>query len=187
MTAISSAQEMEMARKQLQAKVRTVADFPQKGILFRDITPVLQDAASLQLALRLHLAHIADLRKDVDCIVGIESRGFLFGMALAHQLKVGFVPVRKPGKLPSKTVECSYALEYGQDRLQIHADAISSAQRVVIVDDLLATGGTAEATVKLVEQLGGIVCACLFFMELTPFKGRTRLGKYRVETVLPCT
>ncbi|MEZ4453662.1 MAG: adenine phosphoribosyltransferase [Nannocystaceae bacterium] len=168
----------------VRALMRAVPDFPKPGILFRDVTPVLSDAQGLDAAVALLLDRIADLDQRIDRIVGIESRGFLFGMAIAVLMRAGFVPVRKPGKLPAATIEESYALEYGVDRLQIHADAIIPGERVLVVDDLLATGGTAAATCKLVERLGGKVEACLFLIELDVLGGRGRLDGRRVESVL---
>ena len=165
-------------------RVRSIPDVPQPGILFRDITPVLQDKQALCVALDLHLEHIADLTDRVDVVVGIESRGFLFGMALAARLEAGFVPVRKPGKLPSDTLEASYDLEYGSDSLQIHSDAITPEQRVLIVDDLLATGGTAGCAHQLVTRLGGEVLAALFLIELQALGGRDKLAGTRVESIL---
>ncbi|MCB9566243.1 MAG: adenine phosphoribosyltransferase [Myxococcales bacterium] len=167
--------------------IRSVADFPKPGILFRDITPVLHDPQGLDNAVALMIDRVGDLVREhgrIDRIVGIESRGFLFGMAIAALLKVGFVPVRKPGKLPAATIEESYALEYGTDRLQLHADAVTPGDRVIIVDDLLATGGTAGATCALVERLGGKVEACLFLIELEALGGRGRLHDRRIESVL---
>ncbi|MCA9649656.1 MAG: adenine phosphoribosyltransferase [Myxococcales bacterium] len=175
---------MDAALARVRARVRSVPNFPKEGILFRDITPVLADPPTLVAALALHRHHITDIEGQIDKIVGIESRGFLFGMALAAELHVGFVPVRKPGKLPAETLEVRYALEYGEDALQIHADAISKGNRVLIVDDLLATGGTAAAAQQLVEQLGGTVLAALFLIELEALEGRARLGELRVETLL---
>lgn len=166
------------------ARMRAVPDFPKPGILFRDVTPVLHDAQALDAAVALLLDQIADLDGQIDRIVGIESRGFLFGMAIAVLMRAGFVPVRKPGKLPAQVIEESYALEYGVDRLQIHADAITPGERVLVVDDLLATGGTAEATCKLVDRLGGRVLGCLFLIELEALSGRGRLHGRRVESVL---
>jgi adenine phosphoribosyltransferase len=165
-------------------RVRDVPDFPKPGILFRDITPVLADADALGAALDLHVDAIADLHGRVDKIVGIESRGFLFGMALAARIGAGFVVIRKPGKLPAQTVEASYDLEYGTDRLQIHADALQARDRVLVVDDLLATGGTASAAFDLVQRLGATVEAALFLIELETLGGRGRLGETRVETIL---
>lgn len=164
-------------------RVRAVPDFPKPGILFRDITPVLADPHALSTALELQLEAIADL-DGIDRVVGIESRGFLFGMAIAERLKAGFVPVRKPGKLPAATIEASYDLEYGSDALHIHADAIEPGQRVLVVDDLLATGGTAHTTCSLVRRMGGQVLAAVFLIELQALGGRARLDPVRVESVL---
>jgi adenine phosphoribosyltransferase len=175
---------LQAALERVRAKVRSVPDFPKPGILFRDITPVLAHPPTLVDALVLHRLHIADIEGQIDKIVGIESRGFLFGMALAAELHVGFVPVRKPGKLPASTTEVRYALEYGQDALQIHTDSIDRGDRVLLVDDLLATGGTADATRQLVTQLGGTVLAALFLIELTALGGRSKLEGLRVETIL---
>ena len=168
----------------VRARIRDVPEFPKPGILFRDITPVLADAAALTAALDLHIDRIADLVGKVDKVVGIESRGFLFGMAVAARIGAGFVVVRKPGKLPARVVEASYALEYGTDRLQIHADAITAGERVLIVDDLLATGGTAAAACQLVGSLDGEVVAALFLIELCALEGRGRLPGLRVEAVI---
>ena len=174
----------EAAQRKVAGLVRSIPDFPAPGILFRDITPVLHDAAALDAAVRLHIDRIADLAGEVDRIVGIESRGFLFGMAVAHAIGAGFVPVRKPGKLPAATVHQTYALEYGQDRLHMHADAVTPGDRVLVIDDLLATGGTAGAAAQLVEGLGGRVVACLFLIELAALGGRARLGERRVESII---
>lgn len=176
--------DLETALLQVRSRIRDVPDFPKEGILFRDITPVLADPAALQATIALHEAKIADLVDSCDAIVGIESRGFLFGMALAARLRKGFIPVRKPGKLPAATYEESYELEYGTDRLQIHVDGIRPGGGVIIVDDLLATGGTAAATCRLVQRAGGKVLACLFLVELTFLAGRARLDGHRVEAVV---
>jgi adenine phosphoribosyltransferase len=178
------AAERDAALQQVAGLIRSVPDFPTPGILFRDITPVLHDAAALDAAVRLHIDKIADLAGQVDRVCGIESRGFLFGMAVAHALGAGFVPVRKPGKLPAATVHETYALEYGQDRLHMHLDAVAPGDRVLVVDDLLATGGTAGAAARLVEGLGGRVVACLFLIELAGLEGRARLGGRRVESII---
>ena len=156
--------------------IRAVPDFPKPGILFRDITPLLGNPEALSAALALH-EDAAKRMRPFDLVCGIESRGFLFGAALAVRLGVGFVPVRKPGKLPAETIEESYALEYGSDRLQVHSDAIEAKHRVLIVDDLLATGGTASTAAKLVRRLGGTVAGCLFLIELTDLNGRARLSE----------
>jgi adenine phosphoribosyltransferase len=157
----------------LQTHIRDVPDFPKPGILFKDITPALQDPAALRAVIDHLAAHYAD--QSIDVIVGIESRGFIFGTALAYAMNKGISLVRKPGKLPWKTHQVSYDLEYGQDTLQIHTDAVAPGQRVLIVDDLLATGGTAEATCQLVEQCGGVVAGCAFLVELSFLEGRARL------------
>ncbi len=174
----------EASRAMLRAKIRSIPDFPEPGILFRDITPVLADPVAFSTAVELHLHHIRDLAGQLDVIVGMESRGFLFGPILAHRLEVGFVPARKPGKLPAETIEERYALEYGVNALQLHADAFADGARVLIVDDLLATGGTAAAAARLVERLGGQVVACLFLIELLALGGREPLARYRVESLL---
>jgi adenine phosphoribosyltransferase len=167
----------------LKAKIRHVPDFPKPGILFYDITTLLRDSEGLRLAFDAMAAPFVDT--PIDLVVGMESRGFIFGAALAYQLGAGFVPVRKPGKLPSLTQRVTYDLEYGSDTLEIHADAVTAGQRVLIVDDLLATGGTARATIDLVSALGAEVVACAFLVELTFLKGRARLGDTRVHVVLP--
>lgn len=169
---------------EVSARVREIRDFPRPGIVFRDVTPVLAHAETLRAAMAL-LAHaICDLAGSFDKVAAIEARGFLFGMALAERFGVGFVPIRKPGKLPAATLEHAYALEYGVDRLQIHADAVAAGDRVVIVDDLLATGGTARAASTLVERLGGRVVAAVFLIELVELGGRDSLGWRRVESCL---
>jgi adenine phosphoribosyltransferase len=168
--------------EELKAYIREVPDFPKPGILFYDITTLLQDP----LALRMTVDRFAWAfsRKRIDKVVGIESRGFLFGTILAYDLNAGFVPVRKPGKLPYETVGESYDLEYGSNRLEIHRDAIKPGEKVLIVDDLLATGGTARATARLVETLGGTVEGFGFVIELTFLEGRKKLEGYAVETLL---
>lgn len=166
----------------LKAKIRHVPDFPKPGILFYDITTLLQDPEGLKLALDALAAPYVDAPPDL--VVGMESRGFIFGAALADRLGAGFVPVRKPGKLPAKKVHVTYDLEYGSDTLEIHADAVRDGQRVLIVDDLLATGGTAGATIGLVSGLGATVIGCAFLVELTFLNGRARLGTTPVHSVL---
>ena len=166
----------------LKARIRNVPDFPKAGILFYDITTLLQDPSGLRSAIDSLTLPFKDER--IDVVVGIESRGFIFGAAVAYGLDAGFIPVRKPGKLPSKTVRQTYALEYGTDSLEMHQDAISRDQRVLIVDDLLATGGTARATADLVESLGGHVAAFAFLIELMALNGRARLGSHHVHAVL---
>jgi adenine phosphoribosyltransferase len=166
----------------LKEKIRGVPDFPKAGILFYDITTLLQDAAGFRAA--IDSLSMPFTNRDVDMVVGIESRGFIFGAAVADRIGAGFTPVRKPGKLPSKTLRETYALEYGTDSLEVHADAIRQGQRVLIVDDLLATGGTARATTDLVRRLGGDVEALVFLIELVALNGRHRLAGERVHTVL---
>jgi len=166
----------------LKAKIRHVPDFPKAGILFYDVTTLLRDAAGLKLALD-SLTQPYEGRA-IDLVVGIESRGFILGAAVADRLNAGFVPVRKLGKLPAATVKANYSLEYGTDSLEMHRDAIQSGQRVLIVDDLLATGGTAAATVQLVEELGGQVEGVAFLIELVELKGRERLAGHTPFAVL---
>ncbi|MDQ7007733.1 MAG: adenine phosphoribosyltransferase [Acidobacteriota bacterium] len=164
------------------ALIRDIPDFPKPGILFRDITPLLADAEGLAAVVD-QLEQWARSRAP-DVIVGIESRGFIFGVPLALRLGVGFVPVRKPGKLPAETVRETYQLEYGTDSLEIHADALAPGRRVLIVDDLLATGGTAAATARLVRRVGGQVQGLLFVIELAALKGRRRLEGEAVHALL---
>lgn len=167
----------------LRDKIFDIPDFPQKGIVFRDLTPLLLDPEYFKEAIRQMLAKIKDLKIDVVC--GIDSRGFLFGPVLADRLNVGFVPVRKINKLlPRKTVEQKYDLEYGQDGVKIHADSIKPGEKVLIVDDLAATGGTARATCKLVEKLGGQIAALLFLSELTYLKPRKKIGQYKIISLI---
>jgi adenine phosphoribosyltransferase len=162
----------------LRAYIRDVPDFPQPGILFRDITPLLREPAALRYVLDQYEKRYRN--SSIDAIVGIESRGFLFGAPLADRLGLPFVPVRKPGKLPAQRMTMEYTLEYGTNQLDIHADAIPSGQRALIVDDLLATGGTAHATAKLVELVGGVVAGLAFVIELADLNGRDRLRGYEV-------
>ena len=176
--------EHDASLELLRTKIRAIPDFPSPGILFRDITPLLADPLAFATAIELHVHRIADLAGSLDLVVGMESRGFLFGAVVAARLDLGFVPARKPGKLPAATIEESYSLEYGNNALQMHADALGPlgplghGMRVLIVDDLLATGGT------LVERLGGRVEACLFLIELEGLLGREKLAGYRVESIL---
>jgi adenine phosphoribosyltransferase len=166
----------------LRAKIRDIKDFPTEGILFKDITTLLKDGPAWASVIE-HLA--AKHRKgSVDVVVGVESRGFIFGGVLAREIGAGFVPVRKKGKLPAAVIEEEYELEYGRDVLAIHEDAIAKGQRVLVVDDLLATGGTMAATLRLVERLGGAVVACEFLIELRFLKGRERLQGYRIESLI---
>ena len=168
--------------KKIEDYVLSIPDFPEPGIIFRDITSVLQDADGLQLA----IDSMQDCLKyiDVDVIAGTESRGFIFGVPIAYNLHKPFVPIRKKGKLPRETVSVSYDLEYGSAEIEMHKDSIKPGQKVVIVDDLIATGGTIEAAIKLVEQLGGEVVKVVFLMELAGLKGRERLNGYDVASVI---
>jgi adenine phosphoribosyltransferase len=162
--------------------IRDVRDFPKPGIVFKDITPLLGDPAGLSLAIEYLTQPF--LRKDVDVVTGAESRGFIFASAVARNLSAGFVPVRKPGRLPSRTVAREYALEYGTDKLEIHADSIRKGDRVLLVDDLLATGGTMAACIELVKSLGGEVVGAAFLIELDALAGREKLGDTPVHTIL---
>ena len=168
--------------KKLEDYVRSIPDFPEPGIIFRDVTSILQDADGLQLA----IDSIQELLKDteVDLIAGTESRGFIFGMPVAYNLHKPFVPVRKKGKLPCETVSQEYDLEYGSAEIEMHKDAVKPGQKVVVIDDLIATGGTVEAAVKLIERLGGEVVKIIFLMELAGRNGRERLKGYDVESVI---
>ena len=167
---------------QLKAKIRNIPDFPKPGILFYDITTLLRDPGGFGEVIASLAAPFKG--QGVDLVVGIESRGFILGGAVAVALDAGFVPVRKPGKLPSKAVKESYALEYGTDALEIHADAVVPGQRVLIVDDVIATGGTAKATASLVRALGGTVHALTFLVELEFLKGREKLAGETIHTVI---
>lgn len=166
----------------LKHRIRHVPDFPKAGILFYDVTTLLQDREGFQMAVEAMAA--PHTGRDIDLVVGIESRGFIFGSAIADRLKAGFAPVRKPGKLPSVTRKASYSLEYGTDSLEIHEDAAKNGHRVLIVDDLLATGGTAAATVGLVRGLGADVVGVQFLIELVGLSGRTKLPGENVHAVL---
>ena len=168
--------------KKVEDYIRTIPDFPEEGIMFRDVTTVLQDADGFALAIDEMQKLLADTEFDV--IVGAESRGFIFGAPLAYNMKKAFVPVRKKGKLPCETVEATYELEYGTATIEMHKDSIKPGQKVVLVDDLIATGGTIEAAAKLIEQLGGEVVKIVFLLELAGLEGRERLSKYKVETVV---
>src|SRR6058998_2065267 len=171
---------MEIA--ELKGKIRDIKDFPTEGILFKDITTLLKDGPAFRYVIDAIASRYQ--KERVDLVVGIESRGFILGGALAHQLKAGFVPVRKLGKLPAKTIEVEYELEYGRDALAIHEDAIAPGQRVLVVDDLLATGGTMAATLRLVEQSGGLVVGVAFLIELAFLHGRSKLQSYPVTSLI---
>jgi adenine phosphoribosyltransferase len=168
--------------EQIQSAIRTIPDFPQPGIQFRDITPVLADADLFRQVIDL-LAE-KTINFGAEKVVGIDARGFLFGAAVAYKLGLGFVPIRKKGKLPFKTIRFSYALEYGTADMEIHVDAVRPGEKIVLVDDLLATGGTAAAAAHLVQELGAKVAAALFFIELADLDGRKHLGDVRVETLV---
>ena len=168
--------------KKLEEYVRSIPDFPEKGIIFRDVTSILQDADGLALAIDSMQALLDGL--DFDVIVGTESRGFIFGVPIAYNLHKPFVPVRKKGKLPCETISRTYDLEYGSATIEMHKDSIKPGQKVVIVDDLIATGGSVEAAIKLVEELGGEVVKVVFLMELAGLKGRERLKGYNVASVI---
>lgn len=168
--------------KKLEDYVRSIPDFPEEGIIFRDVTSVLQDADGLQLAIDTMQEKIKDLEFDV--VAGAESRGFIFGTPIAYNNHKPFVLIRKKGKLPCETIEMEYDLEYGKATIEMHKDAIKPGQKVLVVDDLIATGGTTEAMVKLIEQLGGEVVGLVFLMELAGLKGRERLKGYRMESAI---
>jgi adenine phosphoribosyltransferase len=165
----------------LKSLIRTIPDFPKKGILFRDITPVLQNGEAFRKVIKIFKKETPE---DITKVVAIESRGFIFGASLAYLLGVGFVPIRKSGKLPWKKVKMDYDLEYGTDTIEVHEDAIEKGERIVLVDDLLATGGTALASCKLIEKCGGIVKKILFLVELEELKGREKLKEYDVFSLI---
>jgi adenine phosphoribosyltransferase len=173
---------MDAAIEELKRAIRDVPDFPKQGIVFRDVTTLLKDRVAFRKAMDLFGKLCAGRR--VDKVVGIESRGFIFGSLLAERLAVGFVPVRKPGKLPATTRSVTYQLEYGQDSLEIHEDAVERGEQVLIVDDVIATGGTAQATGELVRQLGGEVAAFAFLIELGFLHGRDRLAGHEVLSLI---
>ena len=168
--------------KKLEDYVRSIPDFPEEGIIFRDVTSVLGDADGLQLAVNTMQEKVADL--DIDVVVGPESRGFIFGTPIAYNLKKPFVLIRKKGKLPCETVSFDYDLEYGKATIEMHKDSIKPGQRVLIVDDLIATGGTTEAMIKLIESLGGEVVGVVVMIELAGLKGREKIGNYRLEAAI---
>lgn len=168
--------------KGLSSWIRSVPDFPKKGIVFRDITTLLKDASAFKEALDEFQSRYQSVR--IDKIVGIESRGFIFGAALADRLHAGFIAARKPGKLPAGTLKEEYELEYGRDSIEIHADAIQQGEHILVHDDLLATGGTASATCRLVERMGGTIVGCSFLIELAFLKGRERLKRYDLFSII---
>ena len=166
----------------LRDKIRNIQDFPQEGVLFRDITTLLKDAEGMKEAIDQMTAKLEGI--DFDLVLGPESRGFIFGMPVAYNMGKGFVPVRKAGKLPAEVVSKEYALEYGTATIEMHKDAIQPGQKVVIVDDLMATGGTAKAIVEMVEEMGGEVAAMLFLIELDFLEGRKVLPGYKIESII---
>ena len=168
--------------KKIEEYVRSIPDFPEPGIIFRDVTSILQDPDGLKLSIDLIQEKLEGL--DFDVIAGTESRGFIFGVPVAYNLHKAFVPVRKKGKLPCETVSMDYDLEYGTATIEMHKDSIMPGQRVVLIDDLIATGGTIEAAIKLIEQLGGVVVKVVFLMELAGLKGREKLSGYDVDSVI---
>lgn len=168
--------------KKLEEYVRSIPDFPEPGIIFRDVTSILQDADGLHLAIEGLLEQLEGVEYDV--VVGPESRGFIFGVPVAYEAHKGFVPVRKKGKLPCETISKEYDLEYGSAVIEMHRDSIQPGQKVVLVDDLIATGGTIQAAAELVEELGGEVVKIIFLMELAGLKGREKLSKYDVASVI---
>ncbi len=168
--------------KQLQDYVRAIPDFPEPGIIFRDVTSVIGDADGLKLAVDGMMEKLEGV--DFDVVVGTDSRGCMFGVLIAYELHKAFVPVRKKGKLPLETIEQSYDLEYGSATIEMHKDSIKPGQKVVVVDDLIATGGTIEASIKMIEELGGEVVKVIFLMELAGLKGREKLKGYDVEAVI---
>lgn len=167
---------------ELKEKIRIIENFPKEGISFKDITTLISDGEGLKESIDRIADHLKD--RNIDLVVGPEARGFIFGVPVAYALGVGFVPVRKPGKLPGETISVTYDLEYGTDEIQIHKDAIKPGQRVAVIDDLLATGGTIEAVTKLVEEAGGIVDSVNFVIELTELKGRDKLKGYDVMSLV---
>ncbi len=162
--------------------IRDIPDFPKPGIIFKDITPLLKDPVALSESIKL-LAKSAE-GLAIASVAGIESRGFIFGAAVAYELGLGFVPIRKPGKLPAETISESYELEYGSDTIEMHADALAEGERVLLIDDLLATGGTMEASVKLVEKAGAVISQIAFVVELGFLNGREKLGGYNVVSLV---
>ncbi len=168
--------------KKIEEYVRSIPDFPEEGIIFRDVTSILQDADGLQLSINLMQEKLKDIEFDV--VVGTESRGFIFGVPVAYNMHKPFVPVRKKGKLPCETISMKYDLEYGTAEIEMHKDSIKPGQKVVVIDDLIATGGTIEAAIKLIEQLGGEVVKVIFLMELAGLEGRKKLSAYDVDSVI---
>lgn len=169
-------------KNRLLEKIRDIEDFPKKGIIFRDITPLLQDKNAFREVVSFIAENYRD--RDIKFIVSPEARGFILGAAIAYELGVGFIPVRKPGKLPYRVERMRYTLEYGEDEVQMHSDAVKKGDKVLVFDDLIATGGTARATCRLVEKLGGKVLGVCFIIELTELKGRDKLAEYDVFSII---
>ncbi len=166
----------------LKAKIRDIPDFPEPGIIFRDITPLVADPATMQLTVYQLLQPF--LGETINAVAGMEARGFIFGSLAAWELSVGFIPLRKPGKLPYDVQSASYDREYGSAALEVHTDAVNPGDRILLIDDLIATGGTAAASCKLVEELGGEIAGCAFVIELDALNGREKLANYRVHSLL---
>ncbi len=173
---------LESKEMDLKNYIASIKDYPQKGIVFRDISPLMADGNAYSYAVREIVQYATD--KEIDMIVGPEARGFIIGCPVAYELGVGFAPVRKPGKLPREVISADYEKEYGVDTLTMHADAIKPGQRVLIVDDLLATGGTVKATIEMIERLGGVVAGCAFLIELDDLKGREAIGDYDYKVLM---
>lgn len=167
---------------EIKSKIRDIADFPEPGILFKDITPLMQSPVLLRQAVELLVAPYQ--KSDITAVAGMEARGFIFGSLAASMLGVGFIPLRKPGKLPHTTHKVEYQLEYGEAGLEIHADAVAENDNILIVDDVLATGGTAKASCELIQLLGGNVAGCAFLMEITELKGRSQLSGFHITSVI---
>ncbi|MBN2331213.1 MAG: adenine phosphoribosyltransferase [Candidatus Aenigmarchaeota archaeon] len=167
-----------MTKHDIKSKIRTIPDWPKKGVMFRDITTLIKDGDGFRHACDMLYDHYKG--KGIDVIAGIESRGFVFGAVLAYKMGKGFVVIRKPGKLPAETVSASYEKEYGPDSVEMHADSIKKGDKVLMVDDLLATGGTMEAACRLVQKVGGKIVGCAFVIELPELRGRNVLGKYEI-------
>ena len=166
----------------LKSKIRNIPDFPQKGVMFRDVTTLLKDPEAFRYSIQKFKEYYQG--KKIDVIVGPESRGFIFGAVLAYKLGISFVPIRKPGKLPHKTISAEFEKEYGKDKMEIHEDAIKKGQKVLVIDDLIATGGTISAATKLIEQLGGEIVECTFIIELPELKGREKIKGYKIFTMI---
>ncbi|SFI18382.1 adenine phosphoribosyltransferase [Nitrosomonas sp. Nm34] len=168
----------------IKSRIRTIPHYPHEGIMFRDVTTLLKDAVGLRTTIQEIVNRYRT--SNIDKVVGIESRGFIIGAPVAYALGVGFVPIRKPGKLPAETIGCDYQLEYGSDRIEIHTDAIRKGERILLVDDLIATGGTMEAAVKLIQEMGGEIIECCFVVDLPEVGGRDRLEKQGQKVFALC-